>query len=321
MTGVAPAGASGPGFGAPAASPARVAVVTGASRGIGRAIARRLAADGVAVAAVARTRFAGEGAYEGSLAETVERIRADGGRAVAIPFDLGDPQADRAALVARAANELGAPVTVLVHAAAGPLEFDRVFPEMTREAFETCIEINVWAGWDLARAAVPGMRARGGGWILFVSSTQAGPRIGPPYAPNPTRGATLYGATKAMIDRIVTGAAMELYDDGIAVNALAPERQVATPRSLEVPGVRTDNSEPEETIAEAALALCSGDPRVVTGRVAYNLSLLVELGRPVRTLDGRGLLAGWQPHEIDPARIRVPYLRDTRPGHVPTTAG
>jgi hypothetical protein len=54
--------------------------------------------------------------------------------------------------------------------------------------------------------------------------------------------------------------------------------------------------------------LCTGEPQALTGRVAYSLSLLVELGRPVRTLDGAALLEGWQPGEIDGARLGRPYL-------------
>jgi NAD(P)-dependent dehydrogenase (short-subunit alcohol dehydrogenase family) len=118
----------------------------------------------------------------------------------------------------------------------------------------------------------------------------------------------LYGSTKAMLDRFTTGAAMELYDDGIAVNALAPEGAVATENAMTVAGVQEQWSEPIETMAEAAVALCSGDPRDLTGRVATSLSFLVERRRPVRTLDGRSLVPGWQPGEIDPARLVRPYL-------------
>jgi citronellol/citronellal dehydrogenase len=294
-----------------------VAVITGASRGIGRAIARRLAADGIAIAAVSRSLRAGDGALAGSLEETVAQIRDDGGRAIAIPFDLGDGSRARRAIVDEATEAFGAPVDIVVNNAAAARHFDVQFGEMTRQEFLEAVETNVWAGWDLATAAVPGMRERGAGWILSISSSQAGPRVGPPFAPNPTHGAALYGGTKAFIDRITTGAAMDLYDDNIAVNALAPEYQIATDNALSVPGVRKDNSEPEETIAEAALALCTGDPTVLTGRIAYNLSLLVELDRPVRTLDGRSLLPGWQPGDIDPVRLRQPYLH----AHARTTIG
>jgi hypothetical protein len=71
--------------------------------------------------------------------------------------------------------------------------------------------------------------------------------------------------------------------------------------------VRDDWSEPMETMAEAALALCSGE-RELTGRVATSLSFLVQQQRPVRTLDGQSLVAGWQPSEIDPARLVPSYL-------------
>ncbi|MFB4303882.1 SDR family NAD(P)-dependent oxidoreductase [Actinomadura sp. NTSP31] len=286
-----------------------IAVVTGASRGIGRAIARRLAAEGIAVAAVSRSLRPGDASLAGSLEETVAQITADGGHATAIPFDLGDPAASRSEIIDRAGEAFGAPVDIVVNNAAASRHFDLIFPDMTGEAFRAAVETNVWAAWNLAAAAVPGMRERGAGWILNISSSQAGPRTGPPFRHNPTNGATLYGGTKAFIDRITTGAAMELYDDNIAVNALAPEYQVATDNALTVAGVRRDNSEPEETIAEAALMLCTGNPKILTGRIGYNLSLLVEHDRPVRTLDGRDLVPGWQPGEIGRDRLRTPYLR------------
>jgi len=102
---------------------------------------------------------------------------------------------------------------------------------------------------------------------------------------------------------------MELYDRNIAVNALAPEGAVATENARTTAGVDPATSEPVETMAEAALALCSGDPRRLTGQVRYSLSLLVESSRPVWNLDGRTLMDGWQPSDIDPARLFAGYLK------------
>lgn len=293
----------------------QLAIVTGASRGLGRAFARRLAADGIAVAAVSRTLRAGDGSFEGSLEETVELIRADGGQARAYAVDLGNPELDRAELVARIEADFGLTVDALINNAAAARRYDVLFADMQREWFQDSIETNVWNSWDLARAVIPGMRRSGAGWIVNISSRQAGPRVGPPFAPHPLAGSVLYGGTKAMLDRMSTGAAMELYDDNIAVNSLAPNRGVATAHAAQaVPGWP---SEPEETMAEAALALVTGDPKVLTGRVAYSLPLLKELDRPVYTVDGRELVAGWQPADIDEESFLGHYLTFAPPGAIP----
>jgi NAD(P)-dependent dehydrogenase (short-subunit alcohol dehydrogenase family) len=259
----------------------------------------------------ARTLRAGEGAYEGSLEETVALIEAGGGAAVAIAADLSDVDADRTTIIRTAHDAFGSPVEILVNNAAAPRRFELRFEGMTADAFREQVEVNVWAAWDLMLAALPGMRERGGGWVLNISSLGAAPKLGPPFPAIPVVGAQcLYGSTKAMLDRFTTGAAMELYDDGIAVNALAPEPAVVTENAKSVGGVRDDSpyTEPMETMVEAALALCSGAPKELTGRVASSLSLLVALDRPVYSLDGTELVPGWQPDEIAPERLMTPYL-------------
>jgi citronellol/citronellal dehydrogenase len=288
----------------------RIAIVTGASRGIGRAIAQRFAAEGARVAVTSRTLDEGSGPYAGSLDETVDLIEKEGGHAIAVPIDLADGSADRAAVLRAAEAAFDGAVDVLVNNAAAARQFDFRFSSMTAEIFRESLEVNVWAGWDLARLAIPGMVEKGAGWILNISSRGAAPKSGPPYAMHPmVAGQCLYGGTKAMLDRVTTGAAMELYDSNIAVNALAPEGAVATENARTTAGVDPATSEPVETMAEAALALCSGDPRHVTGQVRYSLSLLMESSRPVWNLDGRTLAAGWQPSDIDPARLFGGYLR------------
>lgn len=291
------------------------AVVTGASRGIGQAIARRLAAPGIDVAVVSRTATAHTAALAGSVQQTVDLITGSGGTAHGFVADLADPELDSAALIAQIEDTMQNTVDILVNNAAATRRYETLFTDMRRDWFLDSVRTNLWAAWELAATVIPGMRRRGAGWILNISSRQAGPRVGPPFAPHPLAGSVLYGGTKAMLDRMTTGAAMELYGDNIAVNALAPNRGVATEHAAgAVPGWP---SEPEETMAEAALLLCSANPAEVTGRVAYSLPLLKEFGRPVRSLDGTALVAGWQPEDLDETGFLTDYLRFVQPPPMP----
>jgi citronellol/citronellal dehydrogenase len=278
-----------------------IAVVTGVSRGIGRALVVRLAAEGATVLAVGRSLHGG-GPFTGSLAETVALAAEAGGRAIPVVAEVG--AADGRDAVEATAEEAG-PVTIVVNNAAAPRAFDLRFADMDEATFRLAVDVNVWGAWDLAARFVPAMLAAGRGWILNVTSAQAAPRS--PHGTSTMGGACLYGGTKAMLDRITTGAALDLYADGIAVNALAPEAAIATEHASSV-GLPPDRIEPVETFAEAAVALVSGDPTTLTGRIAYSLSLVKELGLAVHTLDGAALVAGWQPDDIDQSRLFPGYL-------------
>jgi len=266
-----------------------VALVTGASKGgTGTAIAIRLAAEGAKVMLTART-------LEG-LEETQSRIKDIGGVARVIPCDLSDPEGGRAELVARTEADLG-PIDILVNNAAA--NGYHPFEQTTPEALERCLQVNLWAPWELMRGVVSGMRARRRGWILNLTSFSAELPPGPPFPTNrPGKAGFQYGASKAALNRLTVTAASECEGDGIAVNALSPQAAIATPSLVAAGWIDETMFEPLETMAEAALVLCSENPAELTGRIAYSLQLLLELGRPVYDLEGVNLIEGWQPSDL-----------------------
>jgi NAD(P)-dependent dehydrogenase (short-subunit alcohol dehydrogenase family) len=268
----------------------KVALVTGASRGIGAAIAQRLAAEGAAVAAVARSLDASPEGVPGTLRETVATIEAGGGRAVAIQGDILD-ESSRASFMAAAREALG-PIDILVNNATfGPY---RPLEKFDARTIAKTLESSVGAPLHLVQLALPDMRAKRRGWILNISSATAMHPEGPPYIQwARVGGSHLYASGKAALDRLTTGLAAELHAHGIAVNTLAPVAAVITEgvrASGATPFIEPSMIEPVEAMAEAAVALVSGDPEKLTGRVTYSLRLLEELGREVRTLDGRSPL-------------------------------
>jgi citronellol/citronellal dehydrogenase len=254
----------------------RVALVTGASRGIGAAITQRFARGGMAVAISARTQHEGEHPLEGSLERTAERIQEHGGRVLSVAADLAK-QADRARLIDTVERELG-PIEVLVNNAAVTY-FEPVL-DFSERHFALMFEVQVRAPFELAQRVLPGMRKRRRGWILNISSRAAVHPAGPPYTVRV--GSTVYGMCKAALERFTTGLAAEAYGDGIAVNVLSPSGLVPTPGVVFhglTRGVPEERLEAPEVMAEAAYALCTGDPAALTGRVAYARPLLEELGK------------------------------------------
>jgi len=263
----------------------KVAIVTGASRGIGAAIARRFAAEGARVAIVARSLEPGSGGHlAGSLAEVAHEIAADGGVAFPIVADLADPACDRAAIVSRASAELG-PVDVLVNNAAACfyLSIDDTSERRLRVAYE----VNAITPYLLAKAAVPGMRERGAGWIVNIATVIADSSPPSPERSGQFARASTYAPSKASLNRLTEALATELGGAGIAVNAVAPEMAVATEGATAVMDLPDEWCEPIEVMAEAALALATCDPSEQNGLVVKSGPYLRKIGRVTRTLDGR----------------------------------
>ena len=258
----------------------KVAIVTGASRGIGAEIARRFGKEGAAVAVVARTTGPGTSPLPGTIGETVGQIRAAGGTAVAIRADLSRPE-DRERLVRETTSQLGAPDILVSNAA---VTYFTPVEDFTARRLRLMFDVQVEGPFHLAQLVIPGMRDSGGGWILNISSGAARHPAIPPASRG--RGGTVYGMCKAALERFSTGLAAELYEDGIAVNALSPSRVVPTPGTVFHHLTTEDDprAEPPSVMAEAALLLCSGDPKVLTGRIAYSQQLIAELGG---TITGR----------------------------------
>jgi NAD(P)-dependent dehydrogenase (short-subunit alcohol dehydrogenase family) len=160
--------------------------------------------------------------------------------------------------------------------------------DFTPRRYDLMFEVQVAGPFHLAQLVVPGLRERGRGWILNISSGAARHPAMPP-GPRAGRGGTVYGMCKAALERFSTGLAAELYHDNIAVNALSPSRVVPTPGTVfhHLTTWESPEAEPASVMAEAALQLCSAEPKALTGRIAYSQQLLGELGVPIPAPSGR----------------------------------
>ena len=265
---------AGPSINPNGALKGKVALVTGASRGIGEAIAARFAMEGARVAVSARTAEAGESRLPGTLGETVARIKRAGGEAMLIKADLAQAS-ERERLVEEAVAAYG-PIDILVNNAA--ITYFTPVADFTEKRFKLMMEVQVYAPFHLSQLVLPSMRERRQGWIVNISSP-AGIHPKPPYL-RAGRGGTVYGMCKAALERFTTGLASEVQDEGIAVNVVSPGL-VDTP-GVAVHGLITeatkDRVQPIEYIAEAVYQLASGDPKSLTGRIAYADPFLKELG-------------------------------------------
>ncbi len=263
----------------------RRALVTGASRGIGAAIAERLAAEGASVAITART-LEQHATLAGSLQETADRITRHGSQASVIVADIAEAD-DRARIVPQAEDELGGPIDILVNNAAAAMY--RPLADYPLKRGRLTFEINVLAPLELAQAVIPGMVAGGEGWIVNLSSATARPASGPPFTRPHVATMAIYGSSKAALNRLTNGLAVELWGTGIRVNTVEPRAAVMSEGAEAVAGdvITPEMVESMEAMVEGAVALCDC-PADRTGQVCVSLDLIDELGLDVMTLDGTG---------------------------------
>jgi len=281
----------------------RVAIVTGASRGIGEAVARLFAREGAAVAVAARTEQVFDERLPGTIHDTVDAIEADGGRAVAIRADLAD-LADIDRLVDEARAALG-PIDLLVNNAAltvpgrppssdgatrpPPPTAPKAPPARTTttrpgsflgfplKGYRLHFQIGLFASYRLMQLVLPDMIELGRGGIVNISSLAAFvPGPGPYEHPGgPT--VLAYGGNKAAMHHLTQAVAFEVAPHGIAVNALLPSEPVLTPGNrIAYSG---DDFASVDDFAAATLEVALADPKVMTGQILWSEDVLhPELG-------------------------------------------
>ncbi len=277
----------------------RAAIVTGASRGIGKAIALAFAREGALVAVAARTEQVWDERLPGTVHDTVAEIEARGGRALAIRADLAQPD-DVERLVDVARVELG-PITLLVNNAAvtvpgrPPVPGRAAKPEPGRarpspapseaqlapgsflnfplKGYRLHFEVGLFASYRLMQLVLPDMIDAGGGAIVNISSLAAFVPGEGPYERPGRPGPIAYGGNKAALHHLTQSVAVEMAPYGIAVNVLSPSEPVITPGNLVAAAGETDWASPEE-FAEATVRVALADPSATTGQLLWSDDVL-----------------------------------------------
>ena len=242
----------------------KVAIVTGASRGVGAATAVALAAEGVRVACAARATDDAPLRLPGTIDETVRRIEEAGGEAMAVPTNLADDD-DVEAMVDQTVDAYGG-VDVLVNNAAITFPGDL---DLEMKRFDLVLSVDLRAPLLAIRAVLPSMRARGGGRIVNVSSAAA-----LHYYP----GLMAYGMAKIALEHLTVAAAAQLRAAAIAVNTFRIDVPVASEGFVaNTPGQDHSTWEPSEVAAEGIVWMVR-QPDSYSGRNESMAALRAEHG-------------------------------------------
>jgi citronellol/citronellal dehydrogenase len=241
----------------------RLAIVTGASRGIGKALALRLAREGAAVTVASKSEQSTE-KLPGSIHETAAEIVAAGGRALAVPTDVRDEEAIRN-MVERTVAEFGR-VDILVNNA-GAI-WTRPILDTPPKRFDLMMSVNARAAYAACYYALPHMVKQQWGHILNMC-----PRL----SLEPSPGKVAYMISKLGMARIAIGVAAEHRQDNIAANSLWPRTIIETQASINWKMADRSQWRTPEIVCDASLALFGQEPRNATGRQWIDEELLTEL--------------------------------------------
>jgi len=241
----------------------RVAVVTGASRGIGKALAVRLAREGADVTVAAKSEHSTE-RLPGSIHETAEAIRALGRRALAIPTDIRDEDAIRR-MIERTIAEFGR-LDILVNNA-GAIWTQPIL-ETPPKRFDLVMQVNVRAAYIACYYALPHMVKQQWGHVLNMC-----PRLSTEASP----GKVAYMISKLGMTRVALGLAAEHRPDNVAGNTLWPRTIIESQASLNWSMADRSQWRTPEIVCDASLAIFAQEPRTATGRQWIDEEALAEL--------------------------------------------
>ena len=250
----------------------KVAIVTGSSRGLGKAMALAFARAGAAVAVAARTEEP-HPRVKGTIHQTVEEIKAFGGRVIAVKCDVAIDE-DIHRLAEETLKEFGQ-VDILVHNAAALMRGS--IADLTLQRWDIMWKVNCRALFALAKEVLPSMQALGGGHILDVAPALRLPDPVSPSAEGQRGGARTAGLLKQWASQLAMTMAEELAPYNIAVNCLHPAGARNTEGMQVVAGGNYGHTSPQ-LFADAALAIVTKDPSSYTGRTLTDEQVLRDEG-------------------------------------------
>jgi citronellol/citronellal dehydrogenase len=240
----------------------RVAIVTGASRGIGKAIAIALAQEGARVVVAARTRM-NLPTIAGTIAATADEINSQGGRALAIRTDVANEQSV-GQMVEKTLEEWGR-IDILVNNAA--TNFPALFSEMPQQQWDKIMDVNLRGTVLCTKAVLPAMMRQGSGHIINISSVVTREVHHEPFT------GIAYDVSKAAMNRLTQGLAEELQQYGIAVNALMPDNTDSDGWAYLNPAIDRSGWDRPETWGLYAALVAARDPASFTGHLLLKQDL------------------------------------------------